>query len=194
MVKFTLSALLFATAAAGAQTVTLGTTTSSTSGNTTTITLPVTVAVAPTTATVAGPAMSSLRVEAGTGYGLSTNQTAGNTFKPLSLGSVVTDSASGWNAAANTYTVPVTGTYLIVSGLRLADNVPAGISYGQGVHTSNVDNPAFLWTTTVGPRNGTTNTRIMQLSAGQTVVFFAYVDSPSPIGVSGASLSIQQIQ
>ncbi len=115
--------LLFATVAAGAQTVTLGTTTSSTSGNTTTITLPVTVAVPAATTSAPAPAMNSLRVEAGTGYGLSTNQTAGNSFKTLKLNSVVTDTASGWNAAANTYTVPVTGTYLIVSGLRLADNV-----------------------------------------------------------------------
>lgn len=192
MVKFTLSALLFATAVAGAQTVTVGSTTSTQNGTTTTITVPVSVAV-PAASTLASATMASLRVEAGDGNGGPTNQTLGTSFKTIALPRVVTDTASGWNASANTYTIPVTGTYLVISNLRLADAAPAGISYGQGANTSNVDNPSFLWSTTSGPRNGFINVRTMQLSAGQTVDLFAYADSTTPIGLSSAALSIQQL-
>ena len=190
MIKFAASALLLVSAYAGAQTVTLGTTTSTVNGNTTTITLPVSVAVPPAT-TVAPAVMNSLRVKAAFG---ATNQTIGASFKTVALPSVVTDTASGWNAAANTYTVPVSGTYLIVSTVRFADGIAPGVSYGQGVHTSNVDNPTFLWSTTNGLRNGSTNMRIMQLSAGQTVNLFSYVDSSTSLSVANASLAIQQLQ
>ena len=193
MVKFTLSALLFASAVAGAQTVTLGTTTSTQNGNTTTITLPVSVAV-PAAPTGSTTPMNSLRVEFGSWNGIASNQLFTTAFKTVALNNVIVDTASGWNASSNTYTVPATGTYLIVSNLRLADLLPAGISFGQGVNTSNVDNLSFLWRTTAGPRNESVATRIMQLSAGQTVDLFAYVDSSSPVAIAGASLSIQQLQ
>ncbi len=193
MVKFTLSALLFATAVAGAQTVTVGTTTSTQSGVTTTITVPVSVAIPPAT-TVAGTALASLRVEAGDSNGNTNGQTIGSSFNTVALSRVVTDTASGWNAASNAYTVPVTGTYLIISNLRLVDAVPAGMSYGQGVNTGHFDSPSYLWNTTGGYRNGFSNVRVAQFSAGQTVDLFASIDSPSPVGLTSASLSIQQLQ
>ncbi len=194
MVKFTLSALLFATAAAGAQTVTLGTTTSSTNGNTTTITLPVTVAVPPAAAAAPAATLNSLRVELGDGTGSASGQVLGANFTTIALPHVITDSAAGWNATANTYTVPVTGSYMIVSMIRFVDALPSGISYGQGVNTSNVDSPSFYWSATVGKRNGSINVRTVQLSAGQTVDLFAYGDTSSPLAIASASLSIQQLQ
>ena len=194
MRNITLSAVLLATSFAGAQTVTVGSTTSSVNGSTTTITVPVSVAVppAPTVATAAN--MASLRVEAGNGDGTSTGQNVGTNFTTIILPRVVADSASGWNATANTWTVPTTGTYLVITNIRFVDNLVSGLSYGQGANTSNVDNASFLWNTTNGKRNGSTNTRIMQLTAGQAVDLFAYVDSSQPIAVSGASLTIQQLQ
>lgn len=192
MIKFTSSALLLVSAFAGAQTVTVGSTTSTQNGMTTTITVPVSVAVPPVSSVAANP-MASLRVEAGSANGSSVNQTLGAAFKAVALPTVVTDTASGWNTSANTYTVPATGSYLIISNLRLVDSVPAGISYGQGVNSSNVDNASFVWSTTAGMRNGFNNMRIMQLSAGQTIYLFGYLDSPTPIAISGASLSIQQL-
>ncbi len=193
MVKFTLSALLFATTVAGAQTVTLGATSSSTNGNTTTITLPVTVAVPPAT-TTAPAALHSLRVELGDGTGSPSGQTLGTSFTTIALNHVLTDTASGWNATASTYTVPVTGTYVIVSMIRFTDSLPAGVSYGQGVNTSNVDSPSFFWSATAGKRNGSVNVRTVQLSAGQVLDLFAYGDSSSALPVASASLSIQQLQ
>ncbi len=194
MVKFTLSALLFATAVAGAQTVTVGTTTSTQNGATTTITVPVSVSVPPSLPAAAGAPMASLRVEAGDSNGNTNGQAIGSSFNTVALSRIVTDTASGWNATANTYTVPVTGTYLIISNLRLVDAVPAGMSYGQGVNTGHFDSPSYIWNTTGGYRNGFSNVRVAQLSAGQTVDLFASIDSPRPVGLTSASLSIQQVQ
>ena len=197
MFKTTFSVLLFATAVAGAQTVTVGSTTSTTNGATTTITVPVMVAVPPATGTSGTSSMASLRVEAGASLGGAITQALGSAdgFKTVALSKVVTDTATGWNAATNSYTVPATGTYLIVSNIRLADFAPSGISYGQGVDTANVDSFSFLWTSTAaGPRNGFVNSRVMQLSAGQTVSLFAYIDSKTAIHLSSAILNIQQLQ
>ncbi len=196
MFKTTLSVFLFATAVAGAQTVTVGSTTSTTNGATTTITVPVSVAIPPASGTTGTSSMASLRVEAGGGLGQPISQTfsSADRFKTVALSHVVTDTATGWNSSTNTYTVPATGTYLIVSNIRLADFAPNGVSYGQGVDTTNVDSFSFLWTSTAaGPRNGFVNSRVMQLSAGQTVSLFAYVDSATPIHLSSAILNIQQL-
>lgn len=194
MVKFTLSALLFATAFAGAQTVTVGSTTSTVNGVTTTITVPVSVAMPAASTGTSGAVLASLRVEAGDSNGNTNGQTIGSSFNTVALSRVVADTASGWNATANTYTVPVTGTYLIISNLRLVDSVPAGISYGQGVNTGHFDSPSYLWNTTSGLRNGFSNVRVAQLSAGQTVDLFASIDSSRAVGITSASLSIQQLQ
>ena len=146
MFKTTFSVLLFATAVAGAQTVTVGSTTSTTNGATTTITVPVMVAVPPATGTSGTSSMASLRVEAGSGLGAPISQTlsTADAFKTVVLSHVVTDTATGWNASTNTYTVPTSGTYLIVSNIRLADFAPSGVSYGQGVDTTTVDSFSFL--------------------------------------------------
>ncbi len=196
MFKTTLSVLMFATAVAGAQTVTVGSTTSTTNGATTTITVPVSVAVPPASGGTSGSPMASLRVEAGASLGAAISETfsKADTFKTVALSHVVTDTASGWNSTTNSYTIPVSGTYLIISNIRLADFAPPGVSYGQGVDTTNVDTFSFLWSTTgTAPRNGFVNSRVMQLSAGQTVSLFAYVDSASPIHLSSAILNIQQL-
>lgn len=190
MYKFKyLAVVLFASTLAGAQSVTVGSLSSVQNGTTTTITVPVSVAVPPATTTVA-PVLASLVVNATNTGGI---LNAGAAFTTVPMNNVVTDSASGWNWTTNSYAIPVTGTYLIVSHLRLADGVRPGISYGQGVNSTNVDNPDFLWTTTNGMRNVVMNTRIVQLTAGTAVRLFSYVDSTTPVSVIGASLSIQQI-
>ncbi len=193
MIKFAPAVLLLTSAFAGAQTVTVGSTTSTQNGNTTTITVPVSVAVPPTS-TIAAATLASLHVDTGTSTGGALNQSFSNSFKTVALTNVITDTASGWNATANTYTVPATGTYLIVSNVRFMDGIAANISYGVGVNTSNVDNTSFTWTTTAGLRNGFSNMRVMQLSAGQTLDLFVYADTPNPLALGSASLSIQQLQ
>ncbi len=194
MIKVTLASLLLVCAGAGAQTVTVGTTTSTQNGSTTTITVPVSVAVPPTNPTTAAPAMVSLRVEAGTSNGSTIGQSLTGSWKTIALPNVLVDTASGWNASASNYTIPVTGTYLIISNLRLVDALPAGLSYGQGVNTSHADGPFYIWNTTAGYRNGFSNTRIAQLTAGQVVDLYASIDGPNAAGITSASLSIQQLQ
>lgn len=193
MIKLTSSVLLLASAVAGAQTVTVGTTSSTQNGSTTTITVPVSVAVPPA-APAASATMASFRADTGTTTGGTTGQTVGASFKTIKLPNVVTDSANGWNPTSSTFAAPTTGTYLIISSVRLNDSAPANISWGQGVNTSNSDNQTFSWATTAGLRNGFTNMRIMQLSAGQSVDLFAYVDHSNAVGIASASLSIQQLQ
>src|SRR5665213_369950 len=160
------AAILSASTLAGAQSVTVGTLTSVQDGTTTTITVPVSVAVPPgTTATTSLP-LASFVVNATNTSGI---LNAGSAFTTVPMDTVVTDTASAWNWTTNSYAIPVTGTYLIVSHVRLADGVPPGISYGQGVNPTNVDNPDFLWTTTNGLRNVIMNTRIVQFTAGTAV-------------------------
>jgi hypothetical protein len=185
---------LFASTFAGAQAVTVGTLSSVQNGTTTTITVPVSVAVPPVTSAAASPALASLVVNSAIGNNDGKGiLAAGAAFTTIPLTKVVSDSASGWNWTTNSYAVPVTGTYLIVSHVRLLDGAPAGIGYGQGVNSTNSDDANFFWSTTVGLRNSITNTSIVQLTAGTAVKLFMYVDSASPIGVYSASLSIQQL-
>lgn len=185
-----LAVLLSFSTLAGAQSVTVGTLTSVHDGTTTTITVPVSVAVPPGTTVPTSVPLASFVVNATNTSGI---LNAGTAFTTVPMDIVVTDTASAWNWTTNSYVIPTTGTYLIVSHVRLADGVPPGISYGQGVNPTNVDNPDFLWTTTNGMRNVIMNTRIAQFTAGTAVRLFTYIDSPSPISVIGASLSIQQL-
>ena len=170
------------------QTVSVGTASTVQSGSTTTITVPVTVTGGSSTGTVAAGALPTLNVETNASNGV---QSVGTSFTTLAMGNVITDTANGWNASANTYTIPNTGTYLIVSRVRLSDGSAAGVSYGQGVNTTNVDGTFFLWSTTVGVRNVSVNTRLVKLTAGQTVNLYAYIDGQS--NVWGAALSIQEL-
>lgn len=185
-----LAVVLFASTLAGAQSVTVGTLSSVQDGTTTTITVPVSVAVPPASIVPTAPALASLVVNATNTSGILNGTTS---FSTIPLNNVVTDTAAGWNSNTNSYVVPATGTYLIVSHVRLVDGAPAGMSYGQGVDLTNADNPSFLWTTTSGTRSVAMNTRIVQLTAGTAVRLFTYIDAPYPVRVIGASLSIRQL-
>ena len=181
-------AILWMSTFAVGQTVSVGTASTVQTGSTTTITVPVTVSGGSTTTAVAAASLPMLNVETNGSNGV---QAVGASFTTLAMANVITDTANGWNASTNTYTVPNTGTYLIVSRVRLADGSPAGLSYGQGVNTVNVDGTFFSWTTTAGARNGSVNTRLVKLTAGQTVNLYAYVDGQG--SVWGAALSIQEL-
>ncbi len=185
-----LAVVFIASTLAGAQSVTVGTLSSVQDGSTTTITVPVSVAVPPASTVPAAPPLASLIVNASNTGGVLNGST---NFTTVPLNNVVIDTAAAWNWTTNSYVIPTTGTYLIVSHVRLVDGAPAGISYGQGVDSMNADSPSFLWVTTNGTRNVVMNTRIIQLTAGTAVRLFTYVDSPSPVSVIGASLSIQQL-
>lgn len=123
------------------------------------------------------------------GYVYSVNggslQTIGGSFSTLQYQNVspTTDTANGWSKANNSYTIPYTGVYLIMSKLRLADN-SIGVSFGQGVHTSNIDGPWFIWANF--PNSGGSasqnrfvllNIRIAHFNAGDVLHHYAYGDN-----------------
>ncbi len=103
-------------------------------------------------------------------------------FVTVPLPTVNVDTAAGWNAGTNQYTVPNNGVYLIVTKLRPDDNTTVE-SYGQGANfNNNIDGAWFHWANTpTGAsssfnRGGTVNTRIVQATAGQLINMYAYID------------------
>ena len=124
-------------------------------------------------------------------------------FTTVTLTSVMLDTSSSW--ASPVWTVPETGTYEINGKLRLADNTPAGINFGIGMGIGNVDDPGFYWDTTKGAtvggaigggnvgRNMIFNSRISQLTQGDLLRLYTYIDDPTTRIITGAELNAVRI-
>lgn len=90
--------------------------------------------------------------------------------------------AGGWDAAANAYVVPVSGTYELLAIMRIHDNNgPVGSNYALAAGPDNVDGAWALWNTIFNVNNGTNRkglqvTRIVHLAAGQAVRMYTYLD------------------
>ncbi len=123
-------------------------------------------------------------------------QTITSAGQKLLFDTVVTDSANGWSAANNTYTIPTTGTYLITSSYSWPNNTTAGINYGQSVDTAIQSSSALRWFTTeaapnsAAARQGSINTRIAHFAAGTVLLMFATVDYTSGLPAGQAELDI----
>ncbi len=120
---------------------------------------------------------------------------APGTFNTITLPTVVSDPGGNFSTTSGFYTVPVTGNYQITTKLRIADNAPSGISYGQGAGTLNADGPHFQWFATVSStgsvaRNGSLNIRTARFNAGDQIRMYAYADSTSSLGVIAAEMDI----
>jgi hypothetical protein len=132
-------------------------------------------------------------------FGNTAFQNNGAGFITLQINATVIDTANAFNTATWIYTVPETGVYEVNAKVRLADATPAGISYGLGIDTSNVDSAGFFWGVTnannlgTGNRQGLFNSRIMALNAGDPLRAFTYVDNPSAVGVIAAELSCYRL-
>ncbi|HEX8323434.1 MAG TPA: hypothetical protein VF595_05920 [Tepidisphaeraceae bacterium] len=105
----------------------------------------------------------------------------------------VTDLGSNFSNTTHFYTVPVTGVYEITTKLRVNDGYPSGISYGQGVHSSNIDGPWFLWASTNGNREGSINVRKAVFNAGDQIRMYAYIDSAGTIFVGAAEMTVELV-
>lgn len=129
-----------------------------------------------------------------------TFQTVGRAFTTIEAGTASLDSHGGWNAAQSTYFTPETGIYELRAKLRPYDNNLANCSIGLGIDVVNQDGPSFAWAqfppAAIGgsARFTLQNSRTMQLSAGQPVRMFGYVDSPTEMGMAGAEFVIQRIR
>ncbi|MBW4666448.1 MAG: hypothetical protein KME60_03130 [Cyanomargarita calcarea GSE-NOS-MK-12-04C] len=109
----------------------------------------------------------------------------------IGLPNILTDILGKWNSTSKTYTIATTGNYLILSKLRVPDNLGV-MGWGQGVHTSTADGSFFFWdvirTGATNNRNIIVNTRIAAFNANDILNFFTYVDSATVVWV--ASLTI----
>ena len=87
----------------------------------------------------------------------------------------ITDGGSNYSSANNVYVVPRSGYYQIITNLRLNDYVIA-VSYGQGAHTSNADNPYFLWNYSNPSRQGLINVRATYFDALDEIRMIAFAE------------------
>ena len=126
----------------------------------------------------------------GTGAGGTTNATiTAGAFNTVPLPNVTKNIGGGtWNATNNIYTVPVTGTYIIKSSVRLKDDSPSRNVY-QAVHTGNADIPDGLWQTNSGYRWTMLYNRIASFNAGDQLRLFINSDG-AVANISDASLNI----
>lgn len=149
----------------------------------------------------------------GTGYGEVVNASiAPGDFSTVPLPNVTKNLGGGiWDSANNTYTIPLTGTYIIKSSIRLTDNTVT-VSNGntaspsrniyQAVHTSNTDIPDGVWQTnpdkTVYPASTGFNRftmpyfRIGYFNAGDKLRLYIFSDGTAA-NISDASLNIVSV-
>lgn len=138
----------------------------------------------------------SFTASLGTGEGSKIAASLGATaFVTVPLPAVTSNVGGGtWDATNNTYKVPVTGTYLIKSSIRLIDGAANSPSRNvfQAVHTSNIDIPDGIWQTNSGNRWTMLYTRIANFTAGNDLRLYIYSDG-ALANLSDASLNISLI-
>lgn len=115
------------------------------------------------------------------------NQTAFNT---IPLKTVTKNEGGGsWNNTNYTYTVPISGTYLIKSTVRLTDGF-ASRNIFQAVHTANVDIADGIWQINPGGQRWTMlYNRIAYFNKGDLLRLYIYSDG-GPANVTDASMNI----
>jgi hypothetical protein len=96
----------------------------------------------------------------------------------LDFDSANIDTASGWNASSNTYTIPANGTYYCTLRMRILGSYTSGGGIGFGVHNSLVDFAAFQWyAIPTIDRKSFWYERIAIFAASDSVWAYAYQDS-----------------
>ncbi len=105
-------------------------------------------------------------------------------FQNLPLSNVVADIANGWNPASQTYKIPVTGWYSVVTNLRVADGTTGGLSCSINAHNQIVDAPSNHWFVTAQvasgqtARNGGINAKLSYYTAGTELYIVAGAGAP----------------
>jgi len=89
----------------------------------------------------------------------------------------ITDNGSNYSSVNNTYIVPKSGYYQVITNFRLIDSADPVVSYGQGAHTSNADNPFFLWGYSNPSRQGSINVRASFFNALDEIRMIAFAES-----------------
>lgn len=133
---------------------------------------------------------------------------AGGGFRTYPLDGTPTENIGGgtWDNTTFIYTVPETGLYLCVGGIRMADNASLR-SVALGIGTSNDDAPFVDWRTMGKPasggvtdeRSGRQYTRLTRFNAGDQVRMFIYSDGVEfgthyyPPAASGQFMSLVKL-
>ena len=123
-----------------------------------------------------------MEVKYGQGQGSQANYGLTNSFTKVNFHSLLsytlTDNGGNYSAANDWYVCPVSGTYVVITKIRITDGTTANYSYGQGAGTAAADNPTFLWQqTNTASRNGSQNVMITHYTSGSTVFMFTYSDN-----------------
>jgi hypothetical protein len=126
----------------------------------------------------------------GTGAGGTTNATIAATgFNTVPLPVVSKNIGGGiWNATSNTYEIPVSGTYLIKSSIRLVDGSSSRNVF-QAVNLSNIDVAEGIWGTNSGNRWTMLYNRIAYFTKGDLLRLYIYSDGAIAY-LSDASLNV----
>lgn len=111
------------------------------------------------------------------------------TFAVVNYSTVVTNVGGGvWDGTNKTWQVPVTGAYLCVARIRLADST-TDRGFGQGVHTATSDGTWFVWGSRGGfTRSGMPYTRVAKFNAGDLLRHFGYNDGAA-VDITAASFT-----
>lgn len=126
----------------------------------------------------------------GSGNGSATAATvAANAFTTVPLSTVVKNVGGGiWTPGTSIYTVPISGTYLIKSTVRLVDGSTSRNIF-QALNTANSDIPEGIWDTNTLGRWTMLYTRIAYFNKNDQLRFYIYSESANA-SISDASLNI----
>ncbi len=126
----------------------------------------------------------------GNGAGAQINATiAANGFNSVPLTNVSKNLGGGvWNTTNYTYSIPISGTYLIKSSIRLTDGSTSRNIF-QAVNTINADIPDGIWQTNSGTRWTMLYTRIAYFNKNDLLRLYIYSDGAAA-NLSDASLNI----
>lgn len=133
----------------------------------------------------------------GTG-GISAYTITANGFNTIPLLNipVVNKGGGEWDSSNYEYKVPISGTYLLKSSIRVVDGSGAGVNLFQAVHTANADTPQGIWQTVTHPTVGSGTkrwtmlyTRVAYFDAGVKLRLVTYADGQN-LSISDAALDI----
>ncbi|MBC7411787.1 MAG: hypothetical protein H7331_04960 [Bacteroidia bacterium] len=126
----------------------------------------------------------------GSGAGGTTNATVAATgFNTVPLPTVSKNIGGGiWDVTNNTYQIPVSGTYLIKSSIRLIDGSSSRNIF-QAVNLSNIDVAEGIWGTNSGGRWTMLYNRIAYFTKGDFLRLYIYSDG-AIANLSDASLNV----
>jgi hypothetical protein len=127
----------------------------------------------------------------GSGNGSTTSATiAASAFNTVPLPTILKNIGGGiWSTTNNTFSVPISGTYIIKSSVRLVDGTSSRNVF-QAVNNTNADIPDGIWQTNPGTARWTMlYTRIAYFTKGDLLRLYIYSDGVTA-PISDASLNI----